>query len=202
MSDVAMVLIDTETTGLDFKSDHILELGMMALKLDFTIIDTFDRLVHNPQAMQKLHKMAADVEHGFADTNTKIVIDMHNENGLIRDLEKRRGLDPAIVEIEAIAWLETLGVAKGSLPVVGSNVANFDRRFLIDQMPRLNDFFHYRNVDISSIKEWLRLFHPALKERLEAERTPLRLHRVLADCADSRAELMTYTQGIMSNARV
>lgn len=108
---------------------------------------------------------------------------MHRESGLIADLD-RAYLSATQVEGLAVSVLEPF---KGC-PAAGSSV-HFDRRWLAEKMPSLNDLFHYRNVDVSTIKELVSRWMPEVSASLPPSR---KRHRALDDIRDSIGELKYY----------
>lgn len=144
--DIAFLGFDCETTGLDHDNDLLIQIGMVAFTSDYTPVSYFESVVFEGGALNryragKIHPAAAE---------------MHKKNGLweklarIDDNDYHHEFIPGRVEQQAIAWLETLGIADKRLPMLGSSIT-FDRTFLAKYMPDLLDKFHYRSVDASSL---------------------------------------------------
>ena len=97
--------------------------------------------------------------------------------------------------MQAVDWLIEIGVPPQSLPMAGSSIGSLDRPFALTHFPNLNGFLHYRNVDISSIKEICRRRNPELYENMmrdwEANGSEPQ-HRVLEDCYSSYDEYQMY----------
>lgn len=190
-SKVAAIIVDVETTGLSYEFDMLLELGMVAIDSDMNVVDTFDRIVNSPKIRYRLHEVQA-AARDEGDDGAKFVIAMHAESGLAAALERGEGADiPEVVE-QAADWLQRMnGVG---LPMMGSNV-QFDRNMLRRHMPSLEAMFHYRNIDVSSIKEWVKAFGgDTYPTHIEPQFSPRKLHRTVADCIDTRDELRIYTE--------
>ncbi len=182
--DPTMVLVDYESTGLRPHADIPLELAALVVDEDLNIIDEMSMVI-DPAAMP------------IWDDLDPIVKKMHTENGLIHELEQRAafGREPfrGVEEVEDafVQWLVDLGAAQ--LPMVGNNVANFDRPFMRVHMPRLESTFHYRNIDISTVKELCRRYNAKVFAASPKERDGFVLpHRALADCKASLEELDFY----------
>lgn len=167
-----LVWIDLETTGLDPESRVILEIACLVTDKDLNELgDGVDLVVH-----QEGHAI------GQLDP---WCVKQHAASGL---LEAARGSQTTLDAAEA----ETLVYVKrhclsGKAPLAGNSVC-FDRRFLIRHMPRLEKYLHYRNVDVSSVKELARRWRPAVVETMKKASR----HRALDDLRESIAELRVY----------
>lgn len=169
----SLVWVDLETTGLDARSDSILEVGLVITDGDLNMTATTARLVAPTRRLL-----------GQADP---VVRDMHAASGLTRELEDGWGLARVDAERVLVDWLSERVPADTS-PMCGSSV-NFDRGFLNEQMPILAAHFHYRNIDVSTIKELVRRWYP------QAEPPHSRgAHRALLDLRDSINELRFYRE--------
>jgi len=191
---VTAVCVDLETTGLNYDEDVILEVGMVAFENDFDVVDTFQAVVCGPTERFRLHEIDAAARRG--DTEAQYVVDMHRSNGLWDAVEQGKGVSKEEAEAQACAWLDKLGAT--GLPMMGSTV-HFDRQMLERNMPDLIGKFHYRNIDVSSIREWFYLVasdqHLSDLSLLEADGAkPRKLHRSVSDCIDSRDLLMRLTE--------
>ena len=165
-----LVWVDTETTGLEYD----------ALLLELAIVVTGDNLKPLANRSWVIHHHKDVVALRLNAWPRK----QHGESGLLEEVEASKQMTP-LVEKEAYNWLkEELGEAHcGKLPMCGSSV-QFDRGKLEHGMPKLVELFHYRNVDVSSIKELAKRWHPELElpEKSEA-------HRAMADIMESIALL-------------
>lgn len=186
-----MLVLDLETTGLRVgEGDRILEVGMVAFNQDFHPISEFQCLVNGFAERRRWNEVRFAAEDG--DEDAKIVVDMHERSGLAKAIENGDGNPIGEVQDAMIEWANDVGVA--GLPITGSN-AKFDRKFLEAFAPTFDEHtMHYRSIDVSSIKEWLRAFFPTSYKETRAKLTPSSSHRAVADCYDTRSELREYTQ--------
>ena len=167
-----LIWIDLEMTGLDPASDSILEiatvvtdreLNVLAEGPEFAIRHPLERL----QAMDEWNRS------------------QHGKSGLWqRVLES--ATDLATAEALTVDFL-TRWVPAGKSPMCGNSICQ-DRRFLVRLMPRLERYFHYRNLDVSTLKELARRWAPDVARGFTKEST----HTALSDVRDSIAELRYY----------
>ncbi|UTN91214.1 DnaQ-like DNA polymerase III subunit [Gordonia phage PokyPuppy] len=158
------VFIDLETTGLNPVTEEIIEFAIVVVDTDTWVpIEgmTLTGILYTPQVVLRL----------LDDSFVKPVREMHNKNGLFPKLRKymdekvapREYLD---IEKRILESIRSFGV-KG-LPVWGSSV-HFDRKFLEQKMPTLNEYFHYRVVDSSSDMERLKATRPELWKKIDKD---------------------------------
>jgi oligoribonuclease len=169
-----LVWIDLETTGLDPESRVILEIACLVTDKDLNELgDGIDLVVH-----QEGHAI------GQLDP---WCVKQHGASGL---LDASRASKTSLAEAEALtlAHVRRYCLSKKA-PLCGNSVC-FDRRFLIRHMPKLEAYFHYRNVDVSSIKELVRRWRPTVVEKV----TKTSRHRALDDIRESIAELRLYRE--------
>lgn len=167
-----LIWIDLEMTGLDTTSDHIIEIA--------TIV-TDQYLQEIAEGPVLAIRQSADVMQAMDDWNTR----QHGASGLTaRVLESNIVMQDA--EAQTLAFLEQ-HVASGTSPMCGNSICQ-DRRFLARQMPRLEAFFHYRNLDVSTVKILAERWAPGVAAGFKKEST----HRALSDIRDSIAELAHY----------
>lgn len=164
--------IDLEMTGLDPDRDRILEIATLVTDKHLRVLATGPELaIHQPEAI--LSGMDAwNVEH-------------HTQSGLIARVRAS-----AVTEADAErATLDFLGeyVPARASPMCGNTICQ-DRRFLYRYMPELEAYFHYRHVDVSTLKELARRWAPGVLEGMRKESA----HRALADIEESVAELRLY----------
>ncbi|QDK02013.1 hypothetical protein SEA_GIBBLES_54 [Gordonia phage Gibbles] len=199
--------VDIETTGLNPIENVVLEVGMIIFDRDtFEEVSDFSAVVVNDVVIEHLNYLeqtAAWIKANWAEAQGKnmdqhIVWDMHVASGLAAHIrswhEQGYRKDLAQIEQEAIALLKDYNIGKGkqSSPAVGSSV-HFDRKFIDLKMPELSTgCFHYRNVDISTVKTLASWWVPEATVKRDEEITPKKSHRVLDDCRDSLAELRFY----------
>lgn len=192
-----LVWVDVESTGLDSELDDVLELGVKITNRDLKILREKSWLVVPPHGWYS--KLEANLE----------VMEMHENSGLLgevlrqsEELEERNGVpmdetNTNLVSYAAWTWLvDDLGIKPGERPMVGSNVANFDRRFAQDKLLMFNAFFHYRNIDVSSVKELCKMYRPDIYARLP--QPDVKAHRVLEDIDWSIKELRFYLDNFIN----
>ncbi len=169
-----LVWIDLETTGLDPDSRVILEIACLVTDRDLNELgDGIDLVVH-----QEGHAI------GQLDP---WCVKQHAASGL---LEASRASRTSLAEAETatLAYVKRHCLS-GKAPLAGNSVC-FDRRFLIQHMPKLEATLHYRNVDVSSIKELARRWRPSVI----AKQTKQSRHRALDDLRESITELRLYRE--------
>lgn len=173
-----LVWIDMEMTGLQPDSDRIIEIAMLVTDAQLNVLAEGPVLVvHQPDA----------VLEAMDSWNRST----HKKTGLI---ERVRASRMAEAEAERAA-LEFLAqhVAAGNSPMCGNSICQ-DRRFLARWMPRLEAHFHYRNLDVSTLKELVRRWKPELMKGFSKEGK----HEALADILESIQELKYYRKACMT----
>jgi len=169
-----LIWIDLEMTGLKPESDRILEVALVVTDHDLaTVAEAPVWVVHQEDAM-----LAAMDSWNQAT---------HTRSGLIEKV-KASALSDVEVEASALAFLREHVPAKVS-PMCGNSICQ-DRRFLARWMPALEDYFHYRNLDVSTLKELARRWKPDLLKGVPKEGK----HEALADVYESIAELKYYRE--------
>jgi len=171
-----LVWIDLEMTGLDPDRDHIIEIATIVTDSDLRIVAEGPEIaIHQPDSV-----LAAMDEWNRTT---------HGGSGL---LARVRGSDCTIAEAErrTLEFLQAHAEA-GSSPMCGNSICQ-DRRFLVREMPKLEKFFHYRNLDVSTIKELARRWAPAVAAGLMKQSR----HRALDDVRESIAELEYYRKAV------
>jgi len=167
-----LVWIDLEMTGLDTQADHIIEIATIVTDASLTILAEGPVLaVHQPDA----------VLEAMDDWNRTT----HGESGLIRRVREST-LTAAEVEARTLEFLAELAEA-GASPMCGNSICQ-DRRFLAREMPALERFFHYRNLDVSTVKELARRWAPGVLSGIQKAST----HLALDDIRESIRELEHY----------
>lgn len=182
MSTPAIVCIDLETTGLDYDKCCILEVGIVVADADAMPIWSEAWMV---EPLTNLSEVGEFVQ------------DMHTRNGLWDDLKDpaKRNYLLGEAEQDILDWLDTLLLEPGKFPMFGSSIG-FDRRFLSIHMPRLEAWFHYRNIDMSTIKEAARMWRPDLKWKPPATKA----HRSVDDCESTLDEARYYKTQIFDQS--
>jgi oligoribonuclease len=172
-----LVWIDLEMTGLDPDRDLILEIA--------TVVTDKDLIVLAEGPVYAIHQSDA-VLHGMDEWNTR----QHNSSGLVERV-RASAINEAEAEQTTLEFLRRF-VDQGSSPMCGNSICQ-DRRFLVRNMPELAAFFHYRNLDVSSLKILAQLWAPDIAARFEKQPT----HLALADIHDSIRELRFYRDHIL-----
>jgi oligoribonuclease len=167
-----LVWIDMEMTGLDPERDRIIEIALVVTNSLLEVVAEAPVLV--------VHQ--TDVVLSAMDDWNKST---HSRSGLV-DKVRTSALDEAQVETHMLDFLAPLVPVKAS-PMCGNSICQ-DRRFLARYMPRLENFFHYRNLDVSTLKELARRWNPEAARGF-AKRGK---HEALADIYESIDELKHY----------
>jgi oligoribonuclease len=171
-SDLNLVWLDCEMTGLQPETDRVIEIAVVVTNSDLSI------RVEGP--VFAIHQSDA-LLNGMDAWNKGT----HGRSGLIERV-KASQVDEAQAERELIAFLSRY-VPKGKVPLCGNSIGQ-DRRFLVNYMPKLEAFFHYRNVDVSTFKELARRWKPAVCASFKKAQR----HSALADVHESIDELIHY----------
>lgn len=171
-----LVWIDLEMTGLDPEEHKIIEIASIITDKELNI------LAEGP--VLAIHQSDAELAK-MDDWNVKT----HTGSGLVARIKAS-----AVTEADAIA--QTLAflrqwVPEQTSPLCGNSIGQ-DRRFLVRHMPELEAFFHYRNVDVSTVKELVRRWQPALLEQFSKQGS----HQALDDIRESIAELQFYRRTV------
>jgi oligoribonuclease len=169
-----LIWIDMEMTGLVPERDRIIEVALVVTDANLdTVAEAPVWVVHQDDAV------LAAMDAWNQGT--------HGKSGLI-DKVKASTLDEAAVEDAALAFLTQHIGAKLS-PMCGNSICQ-DRRFLARWMPRLEDYFHYRNLDVSTLKELVRRWKPEIMKGIPKAGK----HEALADVLESIQELAYYRE--------
>ena len=172
-----LIWIDMEMTGLQPDSDRIIEIAMLVTDPQLGLVATGPALViHQP-----------DEVLGAMDAWNKST---HAKTGLIERV-RASALREAEAERQALEFLAA-HVPANTSPMCGNSICQ-DRRFLARWMPRLEAHFHYRNLDVSTLKELVRRWKPDLKSFSKEGK-----HEALADILESIEELKFYRKSVMT----
>ncbi|MCU7372671.1 oligoribonuclease [Paucibacter sp. O1-1] len=186
MSDIAtlasheqnLIWIDLEMTGLYPDRDRIIEVAVVVTDANLTT------RVEGP--VFAIHQSDATLD--AMDNWNK---GTHGKSGLI-DRVKASTVSEEQAAAEVIAFLKQY-VPAGKSPMCGNSICQ-DRRFLANYMPSLEDFFHYRNLDVSTLKELARRWKPGIIEGFKKAQA----HTALADIHESIDELVYYREHLLS----
>jgi oligoribonuclease len=169
-----LVWLDMEMTGLDPEKERIIEVAVVVTEPDLAIVAEGPVLV--------IHQ--SDAQLDAMDNWNKST---HGKSGLI-DKVKASTLDEAQAEDILLAFLAG-HVPAGKSPLCGNTISQ-DRRFMYRYMPRLEQFFHYRNLDVSTLKELARRWKPEVYKGFDKQSK----HEALADIHESIEELKYYRE--------
>ncbi|CAN2209344.1 Orn Oligoribonuclease (3'-_5' exoribonuclease) [Candidatus Nanopelagicaceae bacterium] len=168
-----LIWIDCEMTGLDLEKDVLVEIAVLVTDSELNLIGEGIDLV-----------IAATPEQ-LAGMN-EFVTQMHTNSGLITEIPT--GISVSAAEDLIIKYLESASTVAGKSPLAGNSVS-VDRSFIARDMPRLNEYLHYRTIDVSSVKELARRWNAKVYFNSPAKTGN---HRALGDIQDSIAELAHY----------
>jgi len=167
-----------EMTGLNPGTDHIIEVALVVTDAQLnTLAEAPVLVIHQPD----------DILDGMDKWNQST----HGKSGLI-DKVKASTLSESEVESRMLAFLE-LYIPASSSPMCGNSICQ-DRRFLAKFMPKLENYFHYRNLDVSTLKELAKRWKPEITQGFNKQGK----HEALADIYDSIEELKYYRQHLFN----
>lgn len=167
-----LVWIDLEMTGLDPERERIIEMATLITDSELTIVAEGPVIaVHQPDSL--------------LDAMDEWCTRTHGQTGLTQRVRQSR-ISEAEAEQQTLAFLQE-HLEPGQSPLCGNSIGQ-DRRFLVKYMPALECFFHYRNLDVSTIKELARRWRPDVLEGVSKKGT----HLALDDIRDSINELRHY----------
>lgn len=173
-----LVWIDCEMTGLDVEKDSLVEIAVLVTDSELSILDEKGLNVVIKPRPESLSQMG------------EFVTNMHKESGLLELLEQ--GLEIAVAEQTILDYVKSFASEPRSAPLAGNSIGT-DRMFLNRYMPNLDAHLHYRNIDVSSVKELARRWYPKVYFQLPKKSGG---HRALADIRESIAELRYYRHSI------
>jgi len=172
-----LVWLDMEMSGLEPETERILELAMVVTDSQLnTVAESPVWVLHQAEA----------VLDGMDAWNKGT----HGKSGLI-DKVRASTLDEAAVEAQALAFMQQF-VPQRTTPMCGNTIGQ-DRRFMVRYMPQLEAWFHYRNLDVSTLKELCRRWRPDLAKGFEKKGK----HEALADIYESIDELRYYRDNFL-----
>lgn len=160
--------LDMETTGLDPTFDQVLEVCFIVTGADLEPRGAYASVVMQPELV----------------TMKPVVWEMHNKSGLLDEVHSMSAKVMPLIEMEVLSFLLKNGVSDKS-PLAGSTI-HFDRSFLRRDLPLVNGAIHYRNIDVSSLRELVKRWVP------DELYTKGDIHRAGPDCVDSIRQLKHY----------
>lgn len=171
-----LVWIDCEMTGLDLTSDRLIEIAVLVTDAELNLLgDGLDVVIH------------ADDE--ALDGMVELVATMHRKSGLTEEV-RTSTVDIPTAEAMVLDYIRGYVKQPRTAPLAGNSIAT-DRGFIARDMPALNDYLHYRMIDVSSIKELCRRWYPRIYFGQPEKGLA---HRALADIHESIRELKYYRQ--------
>ena len=169
-----LIWIDLEMTGLDPDNDVIIEMATIVTDSQLNVLAEGPSLV--------VHQSDA-----VLDGMNPWCIEQHGKSGLTQRVRESR-IDTAEAEARTLEFLRQW-VPERTSPMCGNSIGQ-DRRFLVRYMPQLEAFFHYRNLDVSTVKELAARWAPAVKDGFKKDSS----HLALDDIRDSINELKYYRE--------
>jgi oligoribonuclease len=173
-----LVWIDCEMTGLDLGTDALIEVAVLVTDPELNVLGDGVDIVIKPPA-DALAQMG------------EFVTNMHRSSGLLELLPDGVTLEDA--EAQALAYIRTYVPEVRRAPLAGNTIGT-DRAFLARDMPTLEGHVHYRNVDVSSLKELAKRWYPRIYFTAPAKSGN---HRALADIRESIEELRYYREAML-----
>lgn len=173
-----LVWMDLEMTGLEPEQDVIIEIATIVTDGDLNVIAEGPVIaVHQPDVLLD----------AMDEWNTRT----HGNSGLTQRV-KDSTQDARAAEVATIAFLKE-HVKEGASPLCGNSIHQ-DRRFLVKYMPELERYFHYRNIDVSTLKELARRWKPEAVSSFEKKGA----HQALDDIRESIAEMQHYRKHFLA----
>jgi oligoribonuclease len=161
-------------TGLDLKSDLLIEIAVLVTDADLNILgDGIDVVIH--------------ADDDVLSSMIPVVTEMHTRSGLIEEV-RASTVDLAAAEGLVLDYIRSHVKQAKTAPLAGNSIAT-DRGFIARDMPKLDDYLHYRMIDVSSIKELCRRWYPRIYFGQPEKGLA---HRALADIHESIRELRYY----------
>jgi oligoribonuclease len=181
-SEDRLVWLDLEMTGLDVERHRIVEIAVAVTDAQLESLDDgLDLVVHQPP----------DVMAEMDD----FVRAMHTKSGLLTEIDQST-LTLEAAGLRTIEYLSQYVREPGTAPMCGNSIG-VDRRFLNRYLPALDNYLHYRSIDVSSLKELCRRWYPAVYRKRPGK---AEAHRALADIRESINELRYYRETILRPA--
>ena len=169
-----LIWLDMEMTGLDPEKERIIEVAVVVTEPDLTVVAEGPVIV-----VHQSNELLDAMDHWNTST--------HGRSGLTEKV-RASTIDEARAEATLIAFLAQ-HVPAGKSPMCGNTIGQ-DRRFMVRYMPKLEEFFHYRNLDVSTLKELARRWRPDVYKGFDKKSR----HEALADIYESIDELKYYRE--------
>lgn len=172
-----LVWIDCEMTGLDLAIDELVEIAVVITDFELRPVDPGFQIViaPSPAALEQMNDF---------------VTGMHRTSGLLDEIPQ--GVPLAEAQEQTLAYIRRFVPQERKAPLAGNTIGT-DRMFLAKYMPDVDHYLHYRNVDVSSIKELARRWYPRVFFHAPAKDGG---HRALADILESIRELQYYRRAV------
>ena len=169
-----LVWIDCEMTGLDLRSDRLIEIAALVTDAELNVLgEGIDLVIHT--------------DDEALDSMIEVVARMHSRSGLTEEV-RASTIDVAAAQEMVLDYIRSHVPSPKTAPLCGNSIAT-DRGFLARDMPELDEFLHYRMIDVSSIKELCRRWYPRI---YYGQPDKGLAHRALADIQESIRELRYY----------
>ncbi|BDZ38367.1 oligoribonuclease [Microbacterium suwonense] len=172
-----LVWIDCEMTGLDLSVDELVEIAVVVTDFELRPLDPGFQIVIKPS------------DAALSNMN-EFVTNMHRTSGLIEEIPN--GVPLAEAEEKTLEYIKRFVPLEGKAPLAGNTIGT-DRMFLAKYMQRIDQYLHYRNVDVSSVKELSRRWYPRVFFQAPEKNGG---HRALADILESIRELQYYRDAV------
>ncbi|KQQ69129.1 oligoribonuclease [Microbacterium sp. Leaf320] len=172
-----LVWIDCEMTGLDLSVDELVEIAVVITDFELNPVDAGFQVVIRPS-------------DAALENMNDFVTKMHETSGLITEIPD--GVSLAEAEKQTLEYIKRFAPLERKAPLAGNTIGT-DRMFLAKYMPQVDQWLHYRNVDVSSIKELSRRWYPRVFFQAPAKDGG---HRALADILESIRELRYYREAV------
>lgn len=172
-----LVWIDCEMTGLDLAIDELVEIAVVITDFELRPVDPGFQVVIKPS-------------DAALENMGDFVTEMHKTSGLIEEIP--RGVSLADAEAQTLAYIKRFVPQDRKAPLAGNTIGT-DRMFLAKYMPQIDQWLHYRNVDVSSVKELSRRWYPRVFFQAPPKNGG---HRALADILESIREMQYYRSAV------
>ena len=173
-----LIWVDMEMTGLEPETDRILEIAMIVTDKELNI------LAEGP--VLAIHQ-SDEVLAGMDEWNTRT----HGESGLVARVRASEYDEAKAIEV-CLEFMKEW-VPERQSPMCGNSIGQ-DRRFMVKYMPELERYFHYRNIDVSTVKELVRRWKPEILDQF----TKTGSHQALDDIRESIAEMQFYRERVFT----